>query len=1566
MGRFGPVTYKFYAPGNLSTPLNVGGVTTKTPVDGAASEFYSAEGRGSVTFVNDTALNTLAAVGNIAYATYTDAVRDDLPSGMVFAEPFVIRSRRTIPGTDLIVIEGPDLLTDLKRFTIYRPLGLETVVNTTLTAAVRAPFNTTLLYGAPRNNKSMSPTASDVEDAGREVRVTLDNGNTFVSTILERLYWNSRWYYDLRDRYPSNAAAGNAVQVRDRRIQVAQSASFAEGVEVHLTTTNGTFITLVDEAPDGDIVTLRDGIPYSAVNGAAVTSKDYSQKATNDVTQVMGYAAGWSTEFETGNGTAAGTRYGGGGDTVYDILRTISDETGEYFRIKSAEASPAGPKRTVRWNRSYVGAGVGVAGIVRLVEPAQGAMATDSAAKNRAILLSRPEHEGQYDPVTQVIPVPSDPRITLFGCSATALAAATAAGFSVVTTGLGLYAPPYVVNNSLQASLGTSQRRVTFSEVTVEGDNAVSLTEAADKMLKLSIDYLKSHVTTAKSIRVSCVSPIGIRPGDLVELYYVPPTGEYTLDYTGGNALVVMEVTRRVSNNGELAGVVITDLVLSPSPQPHATGGQEIGRRLKAVERAMVQIGTPRPAMTAVSVGTGGGTGGGTPPPAGTYLPLTGGTMTGNIGMGAGLTVDGVDVSAHAADPAAHHAPVTVTAPVSLTGQLVGLNLHSDAGLAVVSNTLRVNLDPANSGLTLGSNTLKLGTPTSVSQTSTNSVAGNGHSHAVTWTDEAVVNYNQLIGVGAAGQLSVRKLAVGDAKASLSNTTLKTLNQAATDVGLKVQAHSSQSANLVEFSSYGGSPYLKVTAVGNIESGAVGFVSGLTGWQIAKNGDAEFNNITARGEFHASVFVADEMHATGGTLALHTATKVVAPVGANDNKLPATTNSTFTLNVQAAEVDPGLNYFAVNDVIRCKFLRVNIGGAVIGLRNIFLQVTNAGTLTERNIPAGQYGYYALTVRWLGGGEATTVIPTGTAVVKWARANDAGFTGGMRLTADLPNSPYIDIYTIDATRTQAQWIAASPSDSTFLTPRVRVGNLAGVLGLSTQWGIAAGTDLSDTSTAARYFVASDQQIRLHNIDLDIYNGASQTVDLNSNGNLKLGTNVSSGATTTLEFVSSTGTLRVGPSSGPSVYWSGSNLTVRNSSNSPVITLDSSGNAQFTGVLGIGSGGELRLGTGNFIPSPPFTGVRIWEDSGIGRFATYNSGTAQVYTDTTGRLLAGGGNFQLDANGARILTASAFSSSSQEIRFVNASGYNVASIDAKYSASTPEYAHLKLSLNEAWVSTTERATLEMQTYRYAGNTEKRLLLQNGSTYVRLNDSIAYGTNIRLGGGDVWVENGDLRVNDGISAGAYFAPNQGQFVSDLNGNDWNAIVLLSTLDVAHGMTSIVNTATYGTLGKAVNGGVDLSGFTEDNIGMLLRGHVTNGDTTTANTSRAAVMVVAAKKSGTGVGDMAAGDNLFAIRNNGTTRFIVKGNGNFHYDGTGAAYDDYDDIKLLRAADLSLAGRLDRQWEQWLGYNRAAVEGAGIVTYDDDGGHMVNGARLDRLLAGTLWQLHERLARLEEQVAS
>jgi hypothetical protein len=70
----------------------------------------------------------------------------------------------------------------------------------------------------------------------------------------------------------------------------------------------------------------------------------------------------------------------------------------------------------------------------------------------------------------------------------------------------------------------------------------------------------------------------------------------------------------------------------------------------------------------------------------------------------------------------------------------------------------------------------------------------------------------------------------------------------------------------------------------------------------------------------------------------------------------------------------------------------------------------------------------------------------------------------------------------------------------------------------------------------------------------------------------------------------------------------------------------------GVLTIGTSGGIYQGTGTF--SSPQTGLKIWNDSGIGRLATYNSGTAQVYFGTDGKLYAGAGKVWLDSAGLNI--------------------------------------------------------------------------------------------------------------------------------------------------------------------------------------------------------------------------------------------------------------------------------------------------------------------------------------------
>lgn len=72
----------------------------------------------------------------------------------------------------------------------------------------------------------------------------------------------------------------------------------------------------------------------------------------------------------------------------------------------------------------------------------------------------------------------------------------------------------------------------------------------------------------------------------------------------------------------------------------------------------------------------------------------------------------------------------------------------------------------------------------------------------------------------------------------------------------------------------------------------------------------------------------------------------------------------------------------------------------------------------------------------------------------------------------------------------------------------------------------------------------------------------------------------------------------------------------------------------GVLSIGSSGGVYQGTGSF--ASPTTGLKIWNDSGVGRIGGFSSGSAQWYADTDGKLYAAAGDVVIDAAG--ILCAS----------------------------------------------------------------------------------------------------------------------------------------------------------------------------------------------------------------------------------------------------------------------------------------------------------------------------------------
>lgn len=90
-----------------------------------------------------------------------------------------------------------------------------------------------------------------------------------------------------------------------------------------------------------------------------------------------------------------------------------------------------------------------------------------------------------------------------------------------------------------------------------------------------------------------------------------------------------------------------------------------------------------------------------------------------------------------------------------------------------------------------------------------------------------------------------------------------------------------------------------------------------------------------------------------------------------------------------------------------------------------------------------------------------------------------------------------------------------------------------------------------------------------------------------------------------------------------------LVINNHSEQPVFTLDVLDGAEISLPLTLGAAGGIWQGTGTF--ASPTTGLKIWNDTGIGRIAGYNSSVLQWNVDTDGKLYAGAGSVKLDSDG-----------------------------------------------------------------------------------------------------------------------------------------------------------------------------------------------------------------------------------------------------------------------------------------------------------------------------------------------
>ncbi|NJO81664.1 MAG: hypothetical protein HC828_02095 [Blastochloris sp.] len=126
-----------------------------------------------------------------------------------------------------------------------------------------------------------------------------------------------------------------------------------------------------------------------------------------------------------------------------------------------------------------------------------------------------------------------------------------------------------------------------------------------------------------------------------------------------------------------------------------------------------------------------------------------------------------------------------------------------------------------------------------------------------------------------------------------------------------------------------------------------------------------------------------------------------------------------------------------------------------------------------------------------------------------------------------------------------------------------------------------------------------------------------VTIDPNGFLRSGqTAYNSGTGFWIGHSSGVPRLSIGNSSGNRLTWNGT-------------TLDIYGAMNLTGVGTIGSGGGLYQGSGSF--ASPTTGLKLWNQSGVGRIASYNSGILQAGFDSDGEFIAAGGAIRLDEDG-----------------------------------------------------------------------------------------------------------------------------------------------------------------------------------------------------------------------------------------------------------------------------------------------------------------------------------------------
>lgn len=221
------------------------------------------------------------------------------------------------------------------------------------------------------------------------------------------------------------------------------------------------------------------------------------------------------------------------------------------------------------------------------------------------------------------------------------------------------------------------------------------------------------------------------------------------------------------------------------------------------------------------------------------------------------------------------------------------------------------------------------------------------------------------------------------------------------------------------------------------------FASGTSGFRLnGVTGDAEFNNITARGVLAVSVLQYGYILATNGTI------WVTRAAGRTLSALAVPGGASSAIDVEDPEGMPHSSAGALW-----------LTGHVIRVREPMIG-DYWGTVSSKT-DMGTYWRLTITKQYSFG---SGTIPIGAAILNYGTSGD----GVVRITADANDSPYISI----ATHSGSPW--------TTLTERARLGNLTGISGASgyglwTDNGYFTGTVYANAGLIGGWTIEHDRLI-----------------------------------------------------------------------------------------------------------------------------------------------------------------------------------------------------------------------------------------------------------------------------------------------------------------------------------------------------------------------------------------------------------------------------------------------------------------------------------------------------------